>query len=67
MWGVEKIREKDLLEQSVFAKIADIVADEPTADVDSAVGVRHVSVEEAMRELLALEHGLSVHPPASSR
>lgn len=67
MRGVEKIRQKDLLEQTVFAQIADIIAEEPTAEVDSAVGVRFVSVEEAMLELLALERGQSVLPPVSSQ
>lgn len=65
--GVEKIRQKDLLEQAVFAQIADIVAEPPTAETTSAVGVRFVSVEEAIQELLALERGQSVLPPVSSQ
>lgn len=67
MRGVEKIREKDLLEQVVFAQIADIIAEPPTADSTPAVGVRFVSVEEAMQELLALERAQHVYPPTSSQ
>lgn len=67
MRGVEKIRDKDLLQQAVFAQIADIIAEEPTADTASAVGVRFVSVEEAMRELLALERDQRMLPPTSSQ
>lgn len=67
MMGVEKIRDKDLLEQAVFDQIASIVAEEPTADVTSAVGVRFVSVEEAIQELLALQRDQSVLPPISSQ
>lgn len=65
MRGVEQIRDKDLLAQAVFARIADIVAEPPTAETTSAVGVRFVSVEEAMRELLELERDQAAPPPAS--
>ena len=67
MRGVEKIRDKDLLQQAVFAQIADIIAEEPTADTTSAVGVRFVSVEEAIQELLALERDQRMLPPTSSQ
>lgn len=67
MRGVEKIRQKDLLEQAVFDQIASIVAEEPTAELDSAVGVRFVSVEEAIRELLALQRAPYTRPPTSSQ
>jgi hypothetical protein len=67
MRGVEKIRDKDLLQQAVFAKIADIVAEEPTVDTTSTVGVRFVSVEEAMLELLALKRAQNTCPPVSSQ
>lgn len=62
----EKIREPNFLEQTVFAQIASIiVADEPSTESKTVLGVRHVSVKDAINELIALERSQAEPPQAS--
>lgn len=65
MHGVEKTHQDNPLERHVLSQLADILREEkPVATANVATGVRHVSLEEAMRELLEMQQGV-VHPPTA--
>lgn len=67
MRGVERISQPDQLAAAVYAQIHSIIGvPEPLPDVRQN-NVRHVSVEDAMRELLEMQQISAEHPPASSQ
>jgi len=63
MHGVEKTHQDDPLERHVWSQLADIIKEElPVVTSNNTTGVRHVGLEEAMRELLEMQQGV-VPPP----
>ena len=65
MHGVEKTHQDNPLERHVLSQLADILKEEtPAVTANVTAGVRHVSLEEAMRELLEMQRGVE-HPPTA--
>lgn len=60
MRGVERIVEPDDFTASVFQKIHSIVGDDAGVEPKSPE-IKHITVEEAIRELLQLERASEVH------
>ena len=67
MRGVERINQHDTLAAAVFAQIQSIVADEPVSANTAASVIRHVSVEEAVRELLEMQRASAQCAPSASQ
>lgn len=64
MRGIERVHQPDPLAAAVFAQIQSIVGEEP-AKANTAAAVRHVSVEEAINELLAMQNASAQCAPSA--
>lgn len=67
MRNVERINQPDPLAAAVFAQIQSIVADEPVSANTADPVIRHVSVEEAMRELIEMQRFSAQCAPSASQ
>jgi hypothetical protein len=67
MWSidsVERMHQSDPLKDSVFAKIHEIIGPEEIV-IPKNTAVRHVSVEEAIKELLSVEASSAQSSPSA--
>lgn len=64
--SIERIKPRDHLAEEVFGKILDIIGDDLVA-AKSTEPVRHVSVEDAMRELLEISRSSAQCAPSASQ
>ena len=66
MRGVERIREPDVFAADVFSKMQAIAGDDELPASKSS-GVKHVTPEEAIKELLEMQHVSVVLSPTASQ
>lgn len=65
MHELEHIQDPDLFAASVFNRMQQIIGSEPVIPEYKAITTRHVSVEEALQELLQLYNTSAAHPLTS--